>query len=225
MAAALACGIAALVVGLPFASGQHDAAARPLAALAPQLIALCALAVAFRRAIGLPADLRASWLIHLAWGGDERRYIAGVRRFALAGMLVPAALFLVPVHAMYLGLSDALLQAVLGTLVAALLLQALMLGYDRVPFAAPYHPSGRMTTQGPAYLLGGMFVLSGVAWLERAALEAASWTGIAAFCSVGIVAYAVLAVAANHPDRLRRLADFEASPDENTQRLGLSSWS
>jgi hypothetical protein len=223
MAVALACGIAALTVGLPFAAARSATASRPLAAFAPQLIALAAIAVGFRRAIDLPADLRANWMIRLAWLGGERHYVTGVRRFALAGMLVPAAVFLVPVHAAFMGVTMAAWQALLGTLVAALLLQALMLGHDRLPFAAPYDPSGKLTTHGPAYLLGGMFALYGVAWLERAALEARSWAGIATFSMVAASAYVALAVAGNHPDRLRRLADFDALPEENTQRLGLTS--
>jgi hypothetical protein len=211
-------------VGLPFASSPPDARSLPLAAFAPQLVALCTLAVGFRRAIGLPADLRASWVIRLAWLGGERPFVAGVRRFALVGMLVPAALLLLPVHAMYIGLARAGWQAVLGTLVAALLLQALLFGYGRLPFLAPHEPSGKLTTRGPAYLLGGLFALYAVAWIERAAVMSESWTGVAVFGSVAIAAYVALAVAARHPERLRRLADFDALPEQNTQRLGLTSW-
>lgn len=220
MATAAAVAVATLVVGLPSGSGGVAARPIPLSAFVPQLIALSALALAFRHAIKLPADLRANWVFRVAWLGDGRHYIAGVRRCAIFALLVPAALFLLPVHALFLGLRLATVEALLATLTAAVLLQALLLGLGGLPFAASYAPSGTLKTRGPVYLFGGIVAVYSVASLERAALESGART--CTFIAVAIAIYAVLAFVAHRQRQGRGSVDVEEPQQENTQRLGLT---
>jgi protein-S-isoprenylcysteine O-methyltransferase Ste14 len=61
-----------------------------------QIIVLLALIAGFRYAVGVPAELAANWTIRMAWDGDERAYLAGVKR--AAGLLTVFLPMLPHVH-------------------------------------------------------------------------------------------------------------------------------
>lgn len=220
MAAAAAFGVAALTVGLPFAGGASVAPPISLAVFVPQIVALLALVLGFRHALAVPASLRANWIIWMTWLGETEHYVAGVRRCALFGVILPVAAILVPVHAMFIGVRLAAAQAMLGALVAAVFLQGLLAGFDRLALAAPYMPSGTLKTRGPVYLFGGIWVVSTIAWLIREAVK--SWSGIGAFAAVAVTIYISLGFVARRGIRARGPVEFADLPDENTQRLGLT---
>lgn len=218
MASAAAVAIAATIILLPLVAGEAQTPRVLL--LAPQIVAVIAVVLGFRHAMGLPADLRANWLFRVAWIGDVRHYISGVRRFGVAGVIVPTTLLLAPIYAMSLGLRRAGAHALLGTLLGAVLLQLSMLGADRLPLACAYVPSGTLKTRGPVYLFVGVAVIYWIGWLERAAL--ASVTGLGTFVAVATTIYAVLGFIGSRQADARNPGEVEAPPDETTQRLGLS---
>ena len=220
MATAAAVAIAATVILLPFVAGTGPAPHVRVLLLAPQIVALIAVVLGFRHAMGLPADLRANWVFHVAWLGDAQHYVAGVRRFAIAGVILPTVLMLAPLYAISLGLHRAGAHAVLGTVLGAVLLQLSMLGAERLPLACPYAPSGTLKTRGPVYLFVMIAAIYWIGWLERAAL--ASLNGLVTFASVALVFYAVLGLIANRQAVSRISGEVEPPLDENTQRLGLT---
>jgi hypothetical protein len=218
IATAAAVAIAATFILLPFIG--HPAAVPRVLVLAPQILALIAVVLGFRHAIGLPSDLRANWVFHVAWLGDARHYVAGVRRFGITGIVVPAVALLFPVYATLLGPARAAAHALLGLAFGSVLLQAAMLGGERLPLACAYVPSGTLKTRGPVYLFGGIIATYWLGRLERAALEGQHET--AAFVVAAAVGYLVLAAIARRQAAGRNPGEVAPPNAENTQRLGLS---
>ena len=218
IATAAAVAIAATFILVPFVVGA-PAAPRVLL-LAPQLVALIAVVLGFRHAMGLPADLRASWVFHIAWMGDARHYMAGVKRFGITGVVFPTLLLLAPIYAVLLGIQRAGAHALLGAALGAVLLQVSTIGTERLPLACAYAPSGTLKTRGPVYLFGGIVAIYWIGRLERAALEGPRQTAI--FVAVALVLYVVLGIIARRQADARNPGDVAPPLEETTQRLGLS---
>ncbi len=220
MATSAAVAIAFTIILLPFVANAGQRPDVPVLLLAPQVVAVIAVVIGFRHAMGLPADLRANWVFHVAWLGDARHYVAGVKRFAVAGVIVPATLLLAPIYAVPLGLRGAGAHALLGTLLGAVLLQVATLGAERLPLACAYTPSGTLKTRGPVYLFAGIAAVYWIGWLERAAL--ASPRGIGTFVAIAFTLYAALGFIASRQADSRNPGEVEEPVQENTQRLGLT---
>ena len=189
----------------------------PGAVFAIQPLFYGALIVAFRHAIRVPAELRANWAVELAWRNREGEFLLGVRRAALAGIVVPALLLVLPLYAYLLGIPTAIAHAVLGLAGATLLLEILLLSYEKVPFTCTYVPSDNLTAFGIPYTVAFLIGASVFAAMERAALQ----DPIAWFRLLGLLA---VSVAALRVASTRRAAgppvDFNEAP-VTTQRLGL----
>lgn len=181
---------------------------------------MTAVVLGFRHAMGLPADLRGNWVFHVAWMGDARHYVAGVRRFGLTGIVLPAILLLSPIYAVLLGVERAGAHALLGAALGAVLLQVSMLGRDRLPLACAYAPGGTLKTRGPVYLFGGIVAIYWIGRLERAALATSEGTAI--FVAVAIALYTALGMIARRQADARNPGDVAPPLEETTQRLGLS---
>ena len=155
----------------------------------------------------------------MAWPGDERGYLAGVKRAALLATVVVPTFVLVPLHVALFGSVVGLLHGLLGCLFAVAALDALFLGYRKVPFACTYLPLGDpklLWSVGAAALLAVPYAF---ALLERAALSSPAWTAAFAASLAGIV------LAIRIIDRVRRREpqplDFDERPAPPTQRLGI----
>jgi hypothetical protein len=46
--------------------------------------------VGVRHAFAIPAELRANWVFSMAWNGEMRPFVAGVKRAVVAGALAAA---------------------------------------------------------------------------------------------------------------------------------------
>ncbi|HEX6163114.1 MAG TPA: hypothetical protein VFZ31_07105 [Vicinamibacterales bacterium] len=100
------------------------------------------LLVAFRHLIRVPAELRANWGVRLAWRDNPRAFKEGVTRAALLALAMPAVAIVIPLVAWIAGIETALAHAALGMLGAAIVVESLMLGYDKAPFTCNYVPGG-----------------------------------------------------------------------------------
>jgi hypothetical protein len=152
--------------------------------------------------------VRASWTFQLAWSGDERPYLAGVKRAAMSVLVVPTLLLLFAGDLVVLGPRLAAAHAVTGMGVALLLLEMLFLNYRRLPFALGYVRSEDLNAVAPLYVLATLAGAVTLAGLERAAL--ASVPGEAAFFG----ALAVLLISVHALDRSRRRTRFPIDFDE-----------
>jgi hypothetical protein len=219
LACAAAVGVAMSVVAVAGVDLQRAATlgTAPTRLLAIQPLILGALLVGFRHVIRVPAELRASWGIQLAWQNKERQFMAGVRRAALAGLIVPVLAALLPLFAYVLGSRLALAHAALGLAAAIVVLETLLLGYTKVPFACTYVPSENLKALAPIYLLVFLIGAFSFAGMEGAALASpAAAARVLLFLAVGLAAVRLRARA--RP--LSGVVDFNEAP-ASIQRLGL----
>jgi hypothetical protein len=183
--------------------------------LAMQPLLVGALLIGFRHVIRVPAELRANWGFQLAWGDRTRAFVAGVRHAAIVALVVPALVVLLPLFAFVMGPQPALLHAGLGLAGAIVMLEALMLTYDKVPFTCTYVPSENMKALGPIYTI--VFVIGALnfARMEYVALQ----TSPVRLLIILAVLFAILRLISWRRPRLPYV-EFDEVP-ATFQRLGL----
>lgn len=169
LASAAAAGFAMSVLALSNATIEPGRGAS-VRLLAAQPLLYGALLVGFRHAIRVPAELRANWGFQLAWRNHERAFVAGVRRAALVALALPALLLVLPLYLVTMGPMLAAQHLLLGFAGAAVVLEALMAGYDKVPFTCTYLPSDNMKALGPIYVIAFVIGASLFARMEHDAL-------------------------------------------------------
>ena len=219
LACAAAVGLAMCLIALSGIDVREAsrAAHAPPRLLAVQPLLFGVLLVGFRHAIRVPVELRAGWGFQLAWREQERRFLTGVRRAALVGLVIPALAATLPLFTFVLGARLAFVHAALGLAGAIVVLEALLVGYTKVPFTCTYLPNENMKAIGPilfvAFLIGASIFarMEGAALVDRS--EAVRLLVILA------ITFTILRISAL---RIRRpeLVDFHEAP-VTTQRLGL----
>lgn len=220
VAAYLALGIALASVT---AAGSL-ASGTPSPNLAPSLLALqmtlafCTIA-GLRAVVAVPADLRLNWVFRACWTGGLNRYLAGVRRAVVAGVVVPLLVMLLPLHVSWWGWPLALRHLAIGLLASLILVEAAFLGCRKLPFTCPYVAKGTLKFLWPAYLAAFLASTSLLAWLERPALE----DDRRLLTLAGTLAAAWLTLRLSAAWRLRKKAPvlFEEEIDPAAVALGL----
>jgi hypothetical protein len=190
----------------------------PVGVFGIAIMVLLVLVVGVAYAVAVPAELAANWTIEMAWLGDERRYLTGVKR---AAMLLVAVLLvlLLPLHVALLGIVVAIVHSLLSLLLAVAALDALFLPYRKLPFACSYVPLENPKIVWPTGFVSLLLVTYGFATAERWALHTATRT-----IALGVVlgAFVFLVKAIDQVQRReRRLIRFDDRPARATQQLGL----
>ena len=219
LACAGAASVAAAVVTLSGLELENVSGVRdiPTGVFAIQPMFYGALLVAFRHGIRVPAELRANWAFQLAWRDRGSDFLAGVRRAALVGVVIPALLIVLPLFAYFVGLPLAVAHAALGFGGAVLVTEVLLLSYDKVPFTCTYVPSENLKAFGIPYVVAFLIGATLFAAMQRnALLDPAAWLRLAGML---IVLTAGLRLAATRRTS-RPPVDFNEAP-ATTQRLGL----
>jgi hypothetical protein len=196
-----------------------DIGTLPVTILAAQSLLLASVLTGFRQAAQVPSDLRASRTFSLAWTGDVRAYLSGVKCAAFIGLVLPLLTALSIWHVALLGLRIAALHFCTGVAFSILLIELLFLPYHRVPFVSGYVPSVELKSHGVLYVVTMLCVSFALALIERFALTALFryivLIGVAVAISAALVAC----------DRAWRSfpleLDLEEEPPLPTQRLGL----
>lgn len=215
MAMGAAVGLTHALVALA-QSGVHAFAIRstPPGVFGIAILLLLSLVAAVFRAVTVPAEPAASWAIRMAWLGDERAYLAGVKRAGMAVAAVALALLL-PLHIVLLGPGVTMVHSLFSMLFATTALDALFLPYRRVPFACSYVPLENPKVAWPAGLAGLLLITYGFAGAERFALQTVMG---AILFGVSLVAIALLVRAVDRERRReRRLTTFDDRPAPATQ--------
>jgi hypothetical protein len=198
-----------------------DTATMPVSILAAQSLLLAAVLTGFRHTTQVPSDLHASRTFSLAWTGDLRAYLSGVKCAAFIALVLPLLTALFVWHAALLGLRLAMLHFGTGVAFSVLLIEMLFLRHRRVPFVSAYIPSVELKSQAVMYVITMLVVSFALASIERAALTAIFRYAVLIGVAVGIIA----AVAVF--DRFWRNEpmdfDLEEEPPLPTQRLRLST--
>jgi len=217
LACAAAAGFAMAVLALSNVSVLQDGGASARL-LAVQPLLFGALLVGFRHVIRVPAELRANWGFQLAWRNRERAFVSGVRRAAIVALVLPALAIVLPLYVFVLGAALAFAHLALGLGGAVVLLEFLLVSYDKVPFTCTYLPSENMKALGPIY--AGMFIAwtSFFARLEHAALLGDASLGVVATLAI---LFAVLRLASLGRAR-PSFVEFDEAP-VTYQGLGLNT--
>jgi hypothetical protein len=187
MATALAAGLASLVAAFSgVAMTRLDGPPARLGVWAAQSLLLAAVLGGFRHAVRVPAELKASASFLIAWPGEERAYLAGVKRAALVALALPVIALLFPLHVALLGQHVAVLHALCGLALAITVLEALVCGMRQPAFVCTYVPAGSFKRAAPIYLVGILTGCYAFAGFERAALGSRTGAAIL-FATLGLV--------------------------------------
>lgn len=220
MAGASATALTLLLVATISTSRIAGEASVPLGLLAGQYLALAAMVTGFRQSTRMPADLRGSTGLQLAWQELPEPFISGVRLAGWVTVLVPTLTLLAGWHSQSFGLNVAVRHLGVGAAAANLMLVTAFCRNRRVPLVSVHAPQGDPTIKGVllgAAILGGSLVLAAV---EKALL------GSFSFCFALVAALLAAAEALKRLDRAAPAAIIELSVSEQdalpTQRLGLS---
>ena len=215
LACAAAIGFALAIVALSGANVEPGAGpSSRLLSMQPMLYG--ALLVGFRHVIRVPAELRANWGFQLAWRGQEAAFLAGVKGAAVVALVLPALVVLLPLFVVVIGPQSALLHAGLGLAGAIVLLEALMLNYDKVPFTCTYLPSENMKALAPIYAIA--FVV-GASLFARMQNDALLGTSMLPLLITLPAIFAILRLMSMRRTRLP-FVDFDEAP-ATFQQLGL----
>jgi hypothetical protein len=214
LAAAGAVGVSAAFVALSRVDLSNPGVSVRLLVIQPLLYG--SVLVAFRHLVRVPAELRANWAVQIAWRGRVRAFTSGAQAAAFITLALPAIVLLVPVVAIAGGLPIAVGHALLGLLGAAIVLEALMLMYDGVPFACSYIPADNTRVVAPifaaAFLVGAM-------WFAQ--LQFAILSGAFLVPGIGGLLLLLTSLRIASARRLRKASvDFDETP-VTFQTLGL----
>ena len=226
LASSVAVGLSLILIttrGRVLVSGSdvRDVASVPVALLAGQSLLLASVLSGFRRAVRIPAELRASTTFSLAWAGNLTPYLAGVKLAGWIALVLPTVGGLFVWHALLFGARLAALHLGVGVVVSALLMETLFVRYRFVPFVSGYVPSGELRTRGVASAAVLSLVSFALAWIERFALTAPAEYLMLVATMIG------LSAGVRAFDRASRRPatplDLNESPPLPTQRLDLAS--
>jgi hypothetical protein len=164
LAAGLATAAVLLVPRMIAAAPSAELRDRPILAL--QMVLSFFVLAGLRASFAKPAVPQAGWIFEISWTGDVRHYKAGVAR-AVAVIVGPTFVGLLPFHVFWLGWRVALTHAVAGWLFALLASEWVVLRRWGVPFVTAISDK----TANPAPRVS-LFVIAFVAYaLGFAALE------------------------------------------------------
>jgi len=219
-AISLAIGLTLPIVTVTSTGLHHiDVAEAPLGVLAIHVMVLVALLTGFRHAVAVPAELGSNWIMRMAWLGDERRYLVGVKRAGLLTFVVVPSLLMLPLHIRVWGLGKGVMLTMFGILFATAIEDGLFIAYRKMPFACSYLPPENPKLLWPIAVAAFLLVSYGFAYGARAALETPIHSALFGVLLCAIVLTAKMIDWANR--RTRFPVYFDEEPAPTTQRLGL----
>ena len=113
------------------------------AAVAAPLALSLFLLTGFRYVFRLPVELRANWVFQVNEGGNRRMFLDAAERFLLWLGVAPVLLIAAPAEVALLGWQDGVVALVFVSLTVLLLVELLLLPFQKVPFTCSYLPGKR----------------------------------------------------------------------------------
>ncbi len=169
-AAYVAAGCALVFEGLAvlIARGGNSWMYRPTPELLPiPLILAFFILCGMRHVFAVPAELRANWVFQVSDRGQARRCLAGVRKAMVVLGIAPLFALLLPLHVVFWGWKMAFLHMLFGIVVALLLMDVLLVNFEKLPFTCSYLPGkANLKVSWPIYLFGFTTYLSATLTLE-----------------------------------------------------------
>jgi hypothetical protein len=154
----------------------------------------------------------------MAWNGEMRPFVAGVKRAVVAGIILPLLIVMFGLDVHLLGARAAAQHAAFGFVLSLIALEFL-LRPERLPLTCSARPMGNLKALGPIYLMLLFVVAYNLGLLERAALG--NFRKFAMLLGSLVLSYTGLRLSHRRQSILSRI-EFDDLPDTPTQRLGLS---
>jgi hypothetical protein len=169
-AAYVAVGCAVIFEGLAVlvARGGNSWMYHPVPELLPApLILAFFILCGMRHVFAVPAELRANWIFQVSDRGEAKRCLAGVKKAMLVLGVAPLFALLLPLHVLFWGWRTALLHMLFGTVISWLLVEVLLVSFEKFPFTCSYLPGkANLKVSWPLYLFGFTTYVSAVLTLE-----------------------------------------------------------
>ena len=216
LAVAAAFGLAVATIGFSRAMRLPPGDGPARALLGTQTLLLACVLAGVEQAMRLPAHLPASWSVKLAWPGDPRAYIAGVKRAIVIGLGVPVLALLLVAHLTLLPAAYALAHYAAGLLVLLIALEARFLAEHPLPFLTAYVAGNRIKL-APFWFMAAIVAAEALSAIEAAALR--STRGAIILLAILLLGWQALAWQARRVSAPREddLDLFQAQLDEATQ--------
>lgn len=174
-----------------------------------------------RMIFALPAELAANWVFRTTEHDDHKDHLNGVRKAMTLLGIAPLFVVLFPFYAVLWGLGAALLETAFGVLLALVLVELLLLNFNKIPFTCSHAPAKAnfvvlAVVHGLAVFIYGYTMARLEHWMLA---EPARWaTGLA-------ISVCALVLLISYRDRaLARCSGFvyEEEPDPAVRVLGLN---
>jgi hypothetical protein len=130
-------------------------AVREAAISAPLALSLFVLA-GFRYLFRLPVEIRANWVFRVNEPGNRLEFLTAAGEFLVLFAVVPVALITLPLEIFLLGPGTGLAAAILCLLPSLILMESLLIRFEKVPFTSSYLPGRRPLVE--TLLIYGMAV-------------------------------------------------------------------
>lgn len=115
----------------------------------------------------VPAELRANWLFQITEEAGRKDCLAGIRKAMLAIGVAPLFASLFPIYGVIWGWTTALLHLVFGLTLALILIEVLLVNFEKIPFTCSYLPGkGNITAFRVLYWLAFSIYAYSMAGLE-----------------------------------------------------------
>jgi hypothetical protein len=191
----------------------------PASILAVQTVVITILLAGFRRAVRVPAELKANWVIQMSWRDAESRFLSGVKRAAIVGVAWPTALVLLPLHLWLLSGRTAIAHLTIGMCYGVVVVEGLFVRCNKVPFASAYEPLTHVKTIGPIVFLFFLMFVHTFARIEQDALRTSAAT--INFVLALLAALVVIRAFEYWQRPAREAMTFDEPPERATEWLGL----
>jgi hypothetical protein len=130
-------------------------AVREAAISAPLALSLFVLA-GFRYLFRLPVEIRANWVFRVNEPGNRLEFLTAAGEFLVCFAVVPVALITLPLEMFLLGPGTGFAAAILCLLPSLILMESLLIRFEKVPFTSSYLPGRRPLVE--TLLIYGMAV-------------------------------------------------------------------
>jgi len=90
-----------------------------------------------------PVELRANWVFRVNEPGNRLAFLTAVEQFLVCFAVVPVALLTLPLEMFLLGPGTGIAAAILCLLPSLILMEFLLIRFDKVPFTSSYLPGRR----------------------------------------------------------------------------------
>lgn len=147
-----------------------------------------------RHVFAVPAELRANWVFQVSDRGEALRCLAGVKKAMIVIGVIPLFALLLPLHVIFWGWQTALLHMLFGTVISLLLVDAMLVGFEKFPFTCSYLPGrANLKVSWPLYLFGFTTYISAMlaveSWMLRQPVRFLWLIAVVLFVQMALAVY------------------------------------